>query len=75
MTIAQFFRAEWRAWFGKDPVVGGTYELVGDIDPWSDNRVVATVLDVRDGWVRYETIPGYPRSMKLGSFRFCYRPE
>ena len=45
-------------WFkpkSPQPQIGDTFRLIGDeMDPWGDYRYhPVTILDIKDGWVRY----------------------
>jgi hypothetical protein len=60
------------------PDTGKRYILRGDIsDPFSD-PLIQKVLDVKDGWVKYEKCPPYKcldstSSLKISTFNGCYK--
>lgn len=39
--------------FFRQPKIGEVWTLVTDQDPWGREAGRATVLDTKDGWVRY----------------------
>ncbi len=67
-----------RGFFGKVPVAGEIYELSNnDKSPFdNDPPHKVEVIAVKMGWVNYrwlDSIMWQNESMKVGSFRFCYR--
>lgn len=60
-----------RGWFGSTPKAGEVWELA-DGNPFK--RQTVTVLDVRDGWTRFQ-YGDTPLTSELENylFRYCYR--
>lgn len=66
------------SWFKKPktpiklPIPGETWGL-RDESPWPKSGYTAIILDVKEGWVRYEMNPLFPDERKpLKSFLDCY---
>ncbi len=57
------------------PIVGNIYILM-DADPFpSEERILATILDTRMGWVRYHLNSEYPdQRMEIKIFNLIYVP-
>ena len=57
------------------PAAGETWRLyIDDGSPWPVRGVTASILDVKDGWVRY-SMGGWfnDERLKLSEFLHCYR--
>jgi len=73
-AIARFFGfSPSKKIYIKEPAIGEKW-LLKSYGPWPSERcTTATILDVKDGWVRYDM--GYPfrdERMKMRSFLYCY---
>lgn len=64
-----------KSFFGKVES-GEIYEFYGDDNPFSEPPHKVEVIAVKDGWVNYKWLGSkiwQNSSMRIGSFRYCYR--
>ena len=64
-----------RAIFFRMPKVGDIYKVEGDDDPFGSKHKKRRVLEVKDGWVRYEWIGSdlwTDERKSRSSFHACY---
>ncbi len=79
---------EWLAYLGNPPPVPKPGEFWTDdnhpINPWAKTISGARVIEVRDGWVRFERIFAFPcdehppsvseRHERVSTFHICFNP-
>lgn len=57
----------------EDPILIGDKWCLKRTDPWPKNPTIVTILDVKQGWVRYDMGHIFnDERMKEDSFRYCY---